>query len=124
MTEATDAAILAHLGYLSAEIAEIRKETRSVPGIEEHLRTLNGSVARHESAIAANRRAIETVADQLDGFELKDKIARAEARGASDERAKWKRIIRYVTRDGIVLKWGMAFIFGVLGFDAVKGWIG
>ena len=108
--------------WLREELREIRQKVDQIPGINARLDTLNGSVARNVQNIAANRASIETLAKWVDGEELRDKlaIARHDARYGP-----LRKVGAWLSKDGIVLKIGMAFLIFInlaIGVDLTGLW--
>lgn len=132
----------ARISDLLEDAREIREKTDRIPAIEEHLRTLNGSVARHELQIAANRKAheedaakirhqllqgdeesarlIQVVAQAVDGFELREKLQAERERGQADVYSIPIRIFRWLQKDSTVLKLGLTLIGTAVGVDLVS----
>lgn len=127
---------------MSEAVRDIREQTGHIPAIQEHLGTLNGSVARHEQLIEANRaanaaavrelhsailagdeesaRMIRVVAGAVDGFELKDKLSQERQRGRQDVYGMLIRAWGWVSRDGVVLKLGLALTTFLLGLNLLR----
>ncbi len=128
------------------DLREIRAKTDRIPAIEDHLRTLNGSVARHEQRIEANRvaheasaeklhsqvvagdeesaRMIRLVAEAVDGFELRGKLEAERAAGREDVYRPMRRALLWLAKDGVVLKIGMgvgiALMTALLGLNIAR----
>lgn len=107
---------------LEADVREIRENTRDIPAIKEHLRTLNGRTAKNEVASSQLKAEINAIAARVDGQELEDELAAARADGARMVYARWRRVLRIVTGSGFVQKAFAAAVTSLLLAIGIGVW--
>lgn len=110
------------LDSMTADVREIRENTRDIPAIKEHLRTLNGRTAKNEVANEQLRAELQAIAGRVDGVELQDELAAARVEGARMVYARWRRVLRVVTGSGCVQKAFAAAVTSLLLAIGIGVW--